>query len=73
MMIKYDKEIDALYIGINKAKVAKTLEQREGFLIDVDKNGKIIGIEILNFSKVSSKKERFNIYSGQRKLAIPVK
>ncbi|MBI2628208.1 MAG: DUF2283 domain-containing protein [Candidatus Niyogibacteria bacterium] len=73
MMIKYDKESDALYIRINKAKVVKTLEEREGFLVDIDKNGKVIGIEILNFSKVSSRKERFDIYSGQRKLPILVK
>lgn len=73
MIIKYNKESDALYIRINKVKAAKTLEERDGFLIDIDKNGVIIGIEILNFSKISPKKERFDIYLGQRKLAIPVK
>jgi uncharacterized protein YuzE len=71
MKIKYDKEIDALYILLNKGKVQKTLE-KDGFLIDVDKKGHPVGIEILNYSKVSPTKERFQVSSGARRILIPV-
>ena len=51
MKINYDKEIDAKYICFKKVKVAKTHEKKEWLLFDYDKNGEIIGIEILNATK----------------------
>jgi uncharacterized protein YuzE len=50
MRIKYDKSVDALYITLKKGKVLKTKEQ-SGYLVDYDKKGAILGLEILNYSK----------------------
>jgi uncharacterized protein YuzE len=51
MKITYDEEADALYIQFQpQAKVKETVKIREGVLCDIDKEGKIFGIEILDVS-----------------------
>jgi uncharacterized protein YuzE len=50
MQIKYDKSVDALYITLKKGKVFKTKEQG-GSMVDYDKKGELLGLEILNYSK----------------------
>ena len=50
MKIVYDKSVDALYITLKKGKAAKTKEHH-GYLIDYDKKGDLLGIEILSYSK----------------------
>ena len=47
MKITYDQEADAMYIELQKAEVAKTKKIDENTLLDFDKKGKVIGIEIL--------------------------
>lgn len=51
MNIKYDKIADAKYIRIKKGKVAKTQKKKPWFLLDLNKDGEIIGVEVLNASK----------------------
>ncbi|MDP3996488.1 MAG: DUF2283 domain-containing protein [bacterium] len=52
MNITYDKKADAMYIYLNKGKkVARTVELSDFLVADLDKQGKIIGIEILCASK----------------------
>ncbi|MCD6539967.1 MAG: DUF2283 domain-containing protein [Candidatus Omnitrophica bacterium] len=52
MKITYDKEADALYIQFQPEKeVKETIEIREGILCDIDKEGRLFGIEILQVSK----------------------
>lgn len=51
MKITYDEEADALYIQFQpEAKIKETVKIREGVLCDIDKEGKIFGIEILDVS-----------------------
>ena len=50
MKINYDKIADAMYIYFNKAKVFKTVKMTDRLLVDLDKEGKILGIEILDAS-----------------------
>ena len=50
MEVKYDIMADAVYVNVSKAKVARTIKNNERFLIDVDKDGKVVGIEILDAS-----------------------
>ena len=72
MHIKYDKEADAFYIKLNSVKTSKTIELGKSFLIDLDKKKNIIGIEILNYSKNTPKKqERFSIVTKQNRILIP--
>ena len=60
MKVEYDKEADATYIyleyPIKDGSVKKTKELSEDVIIDYDKNEKILGVEILNASKILTKK-----------------
>jgi len=50
MRIRYDEKADALYIRLRESKYYESDEIREGFILDYDKDGNIIGIEILDAS-----------------------
>lgn len=50
MKFNYDTIADAAYLSVNKGKITKTIEMKNGVLVDMGKNGSIIGIEILNSS-----------------------
>ncbi len=50
----YDKEEDILNIILKNGAYWKSVELPNGVIIDVDKNGSIISIEILRASKVFS-------------------
>ncbi len=50
MKAAYDKEADAMNIRVKSGKVYKTLEISDSILVDVDKKGRALGIEILFFS-----------------------
>lgn len=47
MRIRYDSDADAMYISLKKDKVAKTKEIDENTIIDFNKKGDVIGVEIL--------------------------
>lgn len=44
----YDATVDMVYVQFNHACVDRTVEVEDGVLIDLDKNGKIVGCEVLN-------------------------
>ncbi len=60
MIIKLDKKADALYIRIGKGKVHKTIPHKN-YLIDVDKKGGVIGIEVLNYSRAAKAEPEFSV------------
>jgi len=49
--VEYDEKADAMYIWLRKAKYDVSEELAENVVIDLDKNGRIIGIEVLGASK----------------------
>ncbi len=52
MKITYDEQADAMYIQFQpESEPKETIKVREGILCDVDKEGRIFGIEILDVSK----------------------
>lgn len=51
MKIHFDKKADALYIRFSDEKYFESQELREGFIVDLDKKGKVIGLEILDVSQ----------------------
>lgn len=51
MKITYDKKIDALYIELKTGVYDRTKKVTGDILVDINKRGKIIGIEILDASK----------------------
>jgi len=61
MRIEYDREVDALYIRIQDKKVSRTREIEEGINLDIDADGKIIGLEIIGAVERYNKKDIFNI------------
>ena len=50
MRIRYNEKSDALYIRFREEKYFESDEIKEGFILDYDQNGNIIGIEILDAS-----------------------
>ena len=51
MKIRYDKEADAMYIYAEKGVYEVSEEVGDGLIIDISKDGKIIGLEILDASE----------------------
>lgn len=51
MKITYDKTTDAMYIHLNKGRYAKSKKVTDDILVDVNKQGKVLGMEILDASK----------------------
>ncbi|MBI1969856.1 DUF2283 domain-containing protein [Candidatus Woesearchaeota archaeon] len=51
MEITYDKEADAVYIEFRKGEFAKNRKIDDLTILDLDKNGNILGIELLRASK----------------------
>jgi len=51
MKVKYDKEVDILYISINDDVVFESDEDKKGVILDYSSDGRIVGIEIMNASK----------------------
>jgi uncharacterized protein YuzE len=51
MKVKYDQEVDVLTIQLSGAPVEESDEDKPGIILDYDKDGNIVGIEILNASK----------------------
>jgi uncharacterized protein YuzE len=49
--VTYDPEVDALYILFRDVPVEESAEDKPGVVLDYDKDGNIIGIEILDASK----------------------
>ena len=50
MRLRIDKESDALYLRIDDATVVESEEVQPGVVLDFDKDGRVVGIEILALS-----------------------
>lgn len=53
MKKKTNPKLDMAYVQLRKGAVAKTIELRPGILMDLDKNGEVIGIEVLSLAKLA--------------------
>lgn len=62
MKIQYDPKVDAVYIELAKGTYDVSREVSDTIVIDKDKNGKILGIEILDATKNI---ESFDPHSAQ--------
>lgn len=51
MKVTYDRETDILQLVFTSAPVEESDEDKPGVIIDYDKNGNIVGMEILDASK----------------------
>ena len=55
MKITFDKEADAMYIEVSDEEFVANKKIDAETILDLDKKGKIIGIELLNVSKRMTK------------------
>ncbi len=51
MKIKYDREVDIVFIQFSENKIVESNEDKPGIIIDYDKNENIVSIEVMNASK----------------------
>jgi uncharacterized protein YuzE len=51
MKVKYDKEVDILYIRLSDDAVKESDEGKPGIILDYAADGSIVAIEILDASK----------------------
>lgn len=51
MKVKYDQEVDILYIQFSEEKIGESDEDKPGIIIDYNDAGNIVAIEVLNASK----------------------
>jgi len=64
--VEYDEKSDAMYILLRKAKYDISKELAENVVLDLDKNGRIIGIEVLDASKNLGKELVTRILSTEK-------
>ena len=50
MRIKINKEDDALYFRLDETAIVDSQEVQPGVILDFDKDGKVIGVELLEIS-----------------------
>lgn len=51
MKVTYDAEVDILRILLSDAPIEESDEDKPGVILDYDKDGNIVGLEILDASK----------------------
>ena len=55
MKIEYDPKADAMYIRLSSGTIADSDEVRPNVFLDTDANGRVLGIEMLDVSKLTDK------------------
>lgn len=61
MKVRYDSEIDAMFIKFQEGEYEFSKEVGDGIVIDFSKDGKVLGIEILDASEKVSKNSLRNM------------
>jgi uncharacterized protein YuzE len=51
MKVTYDPEVDVLRILFNESPIEESDEDKPGVILDYDKHGNVVGMEILDASK----------------------
>ena len=51
MKVKYDKEVDVLYIKFSDKPILESDEDKPGVVLDYASDGSVVSIEILDASK----------------------
>ena len=51
MKVTYDPDVDVLRILFRDAPIDESDEDKPGIILDYDKDGNIVGLEVLNASK----------------------
>ena len=67
--VEYDAKADAMYIWLRKARYELSEELAENVIIDLDRSGRIIGIEILDVTRNLGKELVNKILSTEKLVA----
>lgn len=51
MNLKIDREADALYLRLDKARVIESEQVAPGVIVDFDARNRVVGVEVLALSK----------------------
>ena len=51
MKVVYDPEVDTLTITFRDAPIEESDEEKPGLIIDYDREGNVVGLEVLNASR----------------------
>jgi uncharacterized protein YuzE len=51
MRVRYDQETDILSVVFSEAPVEESDEDKPGVILDYDRDGNIVGLEVLDASK----------------------
>jgi uncharacterized protein YuzE len=51
MKIIYDPEVDVLRITFSNAPIEESDEEKPGIILDFDKSGNVVGMEVLDASR----------------------
>lgn len=51
MKVTYDSEVDVLRIILSEKPIEESDEDKPGVILDYDKDGNVVGLEILDASK----------------------
>lgn len=70
MKVTYDKEVDALNIALRVGTVAATREISPEILLDLDKNGNPLYLEIIGASEKIGKKNFGKVIVGNKFLNL---
>ena len=70
MKISYDKSVDALNISLRTGVVSKTVEVSPEIMLDIDKKGHTLNIEILGASEKIGKKNFGKVIVGGKELSF---
>ena len=50
MKVKIDKQSDAMFLRLDETPIIESEEVRPGVILDFNKEGKVVGVEILDVS-----------------------
>ncbi len=51
MKVTYDPEVDVLRIVLSSRPIEESDEEKPGIILDYDKDGNVVGLEVLDASK----------------------
>ena len=56
MKIRYDAEVDVVYMRLSEAQIQESEESESGVILDFDADGQVVGLEFLNAKEFFSAK-----------------
>jgi uncharacterized protein YuzE len=51
MRVRYDAEVDALYVSLDDSEVVESDEIRPGIILDYNSENEVVGIEVLDLKR----------------------